>query len=416
MISCVSRFFTIVFRLVFHLVSVVRVLRKRESLGSEIAAESATLCENLGGAFPKAGQILSTRADLISAEVRSSLCRLQDNVAPLPEKTVLAILARTGIIDKLRSICATAGASATVAQVHQATRLDDGRLVALKILRPGVQQEMVADCGIIRLLSRVLAIVPKMSSIPVYEALSEVTELLVSQTDFRREARNHLRLHNLFADSDSVIVPNLHEDLCTDTVLAMDFIPDMKKISDPTLSDRLARRALTIGVRALYKMIFEEGFIHCDMHPGNVFVATDGRLVILDAGFMIELSDQTRRAFARFFLAIAFRDGDSASRTIRETALRLPSKLDVEIFDREISDLIDRVGGLTARDFQVAGFVGELFAIMRKHNIYGASQFTLIILSLLVYEGLAKQRHPDLNFQQEAISFVITALARRTGN
>lgn len=111
-----------------------------------------------------------------------------------------------------------------------------------------------------------------------------------------------------------------------------------------------------------------------------------------DAGFMVDISEQTRRSFAEFFLAIAFRDGCTAAKIVRETALRISPNLDVEAFDIDIAKLIDRVGGLKARDIQLTGFVGELFAIMRKHHIYGTSQFTLIILSLLVYEGVTKQK------------------------
>lgn len=406
------RFFAVtilVFRHLFGL-AVRCVAKGKPFFKEESGPTSALLCERLGGAFPKAGQILSTRADLVPEHIRAALCELQDNVAPLSEAETKRLLSNTGLADKFRTLSASPVACATVAQVHEATRADDGRAVAVKLIRPGVRQKLVADCRIIRFFGRFIAKLPKMSSIPVNEALTEVSEVLINQANFRNEARNHLRLHSIFADSDGVIVPALHEDLCSDDVLVMDFIPGMKKLSDPTLSDDITKEALTIGVRALFKMIFEEGFIHCDMHPGNILVAPDRRLVILDAGFMVELTEEARRSFAEFFLAIAFRDGSKAAETVRETALRLPPDLNIEAFDRDIAELISRVGGLRARDFQVAGFVGELFAIMRKHNIYGTSQFTLIILSLLVYEGVTKQRYPDLDFQQESIPFVMAAL------
>lgn len=374
---------------------------------ARLVDSSAALLQRLGGAFPKLGQILSTRADLVGEELRASLSELQDSVAPLPEHVARELLAKGGLAASLEDIQLLPVASATVAQVHQAMRREDGQRVAIKLRRPGVRDDLLADCRIIKFFGRFIARLPQMSSIPVNEALREACELLCQQTDFRHERANHERLYALFAESPSVIVPRLHEELCTDEVLVMDFIPDMKKLSDPTLADGKARDALTIGVRALYKMIFEAGFIHCDMHPGNVLVAADGRLVILDAGFMVELSEETRRSFAEFFLAIAFRDGSTAARIVRETALRLPPDLDVATFDADITELIQRVGGLRARDFQVAGFVGELFALMRKHRIYGTSQFTLIILSLLVYEGVTKQRHPELDFQQEAMSFLM---------
>lgn len=376
-----------------------------------LITSSPVLLEQLGGAFPKIGQILSTRADLISEDLRVALSKLQDEVAPLPEVTTRKLLIASGIATSLELVDFTPVASATIAQVHKAKRRDTAQEVALKLIRPGVREKLIADCRIIRFFGRFIARLPSMSSIPVNEALADASKMLIQQTDFEHEKKNHQRLHALFSDGQSVIVPKLHEELCTADVLVMDFIPDMKKLSYPTLSDSKAREALTIGMRALYRMIFEEGFIHCDMHPGNVLVASDGRVVILDAGFMVALTEETRRSFAEFFLAIAFRDGSTAARIVRETAIRLPASLDVPAFDQDITDLIQRVGGLRARDFQVAGFVGELFAIMRKHCIYGTSQFTLIILSLLVYEGVTKQRHPDLDFQQEAIPYLMAALS-----
>lgn len=392
------------------MVAINSVRKGRGSVRDGLERSLGRLCESLGGAFPKAGQILSTRADLVPEKSRESLCELQDNVTPLSEQSTKAMLAKSGVGNALCSIDLHPVASATVAQVHKANRSDDGRTVVVKVIRPRVKTRLVADCRIIRCLGRLMAKLPGMSSIPVNEALAEASNVLVHQTDFRLEARNHLRLQRLFANSNGVLIPRLHEELCTDNALVMDFIPGMKKISDPSLSESKAKEAITIGVRALFKMIFEDGFIHCDLHPGNVLVAPDGRLVILDAGFMVKLADEVRRSFAHFFLAIALRDGSTAATIVRKTAQRLPADLNTTAFDQDISELIHRFGGLNARDFQITQFVGELFAIMRLHRIHGTSQFTLIILSLLVYEGVTKQRSPDLDFQQEAIPFVMAAL------
>jgi len=104
-------------------------------------------------------------------------------------------------------------------------------------------------------------------------------------------------------------------------------------------------------------------------------------------------------------------DGRGAARIVRETATRVPPDFDANAFDDDICYLIERVGGMVAREFQVVGFVSELFALQRKHGIYGTSRFTLAILSLLVLEGVAKQRFPDLDFQKEVVPFVMAALA-----
>lgn len=389
------------------------VIGRTLSFRLAIANEAARFCEHLGGAFPKIGQILSTRADYLPDPVRLPLCRLQDHCTALRAEVVKSILFRSTYAGAFRTVNLEPVASATVAQVHEATRADDGRVVALKIMRPSIRREIWTDCQLIQCFGRFVAQLPAFASIPINETLIQASHVLIRQTDFKIEAQNHRRLQSIFADNEEILVPKLHEDLCTDNVLVTEFVFGTRKLTETTLPDEIACKALLRGVRALYKMIFEEGFIHCDMHPGNALVAPDGRLVILDAGFMVELSEDTRRAFAKFFLAIAFRDGKTASRIVRETALRLPPGLNVESFDHDVAELIARFGGLRARHFQVAGFVGELFAIMRKHRIYGPSEFTLIILSLLVYEGVTKQRYPDLDFQEEAKSFVMSALSKR---
>lgn len=385
---------------------------KQLTLRECFVKELPLICEHLGGAFPKVGQILATRADLLPLDICEALSCLQDQVKALSPSTTKQILDKSRLSQNIQDIDLVPVASGTVAQVHRGIRCDNSQEIALKALRPNVQGTLKSDCQIIQFFGQFIARLPAMQSIPVKEALKEASDILIGQTDFVREASNLKRLHTLFANNNDVLVPVLHEDLCTPEILVMEFIPGLRKLSDSALPEHVARQALTIGVRALYSMIFKEGFIHCDMHPGNVLVAPDGRLVILDAGFMCQLDDLTRRSFAKFFLAIAFRDGSNAARIVRETAQCLPPNLNVRAFDDDITSLIKRVGGLRASDFQVAGFVGELFAIQHKHGIYGTNQFTLTILSLLVFEGVAKQRFPDLNFQQEAVPFVMAALAR----
>jgi ubiquinone biosynthesis protein len=392
--------------ILFPVVLFSYVLRSRFFPTKRLWALAPLICSNLGGAFPKLGQILSTRADLLPSQLCASLSTLQDNVRAMPPRVVERQFRSYSVGLKLTNIEINPTAAATVAQVHRAERVDNGKVVAVKLIRPGIRGEIDKDCRLAQILSRFLAHFDSMKSIPIQEALRDVSLVLIRQTDLRQEARNHARLQRMFADDDRVIVPALHEDLCCDHLLVTDFIPGMKKLTDPTLPETLAQQALVTGVQALYQMIFKEGFIHCDMHPGNVLVAQDGRLVILDAGFMTEVNSVTRQAFAEFFLSIAMCDGPSAARIVLETAQRVPAGLRIEIFENDICALIDHVGGLTAKEFNVAGFVGELFAIQRKHNVYGTNQFTLSILSLLVFEGVVKQRFPGLDFQQEAIPFV----------
>jgi ubiquinone biosynthesis protein len=387
------------------------LVSSKEGAGSLLGTSLESLCERCGGAFSKAGQILSTRVDLLPQDVCVSLAALQDNMVPISESEILRVLKDKYVTSPFLFFDTKPDASATIAQVHRAIRIDDKREVAVKIIRPGVRRKLEVDCAIAVGIGKCIARFPRLRSIPVTEAIVETGHTLLAQTDFAREAANLKRLADLFSDSECVIVPALHPDLSSDGILCMDYVSGMKKLTDKTLSDQKAKEAVTVGLRALYKMIFIGGFVHCDLHPGNIMVAPNDRVVILDAGFMAELDEVTRRSFAEFFLAIALVDGYTVARIVRETATRLPDGLNEAEFERDISELIQRVGGLRAQDFQVGSFVGELFAIQHKHGIHGTSRFTLIILSLLVYEGVAKDRFPDLDFQREAVPFVMAALA-----
>jgi len=383
---------------------------KRATSQALLADKLRLFCENASGVFPKLGQILSTRADLLPVEVCGRLALLLDELPPLSNRQVRQIIKSNYATVPFQILDREPIASASIAQVHLAIRVDDNRPIAVKIIRPGIRRKLETDCGIAQFLATFAARLPVLSSIPVKEALAETSQILRGQAEFAQEAVNLTRLHRLFRNHGSIVVPAPHHDISTDDILCMDYVSGLKKLTDPRLSDQEAKEAITIGSCALFEMIFVAGFVHCDLHPGNIMVDQKGRVVLLDAGFMTVLDEATRRAFAMFFLAIAMKDGLAASRIVRETATCLPTGLDCGAFDRDICELVARVGGLKARDFQIADFVRELFAIQRKRGIRGTSKFTMTILSLLVYEGLAKQRFPELDFQQKAIPFLMAAL------
>ena len=363
-----------------------------------------------GGALPKFGQILSTRPDLLPEEVREHLAKLQDQMPNVGRSKISQLIHSEFSDTQFRELDLEPEASATIAQVHRAVRADDGQEVALKIMRPRVRAQIDRDCQLARVLLPLIGMVGTLRSIPMREVVGEVATTLRRQTDFVCESANLSRLRADFRNYPGILIPEVHTELCSKTILCMDYIRGLRKITDRSIPDSQARDLVRSGLHALYRMIFETGFLHCDLHPGNLQVAPDGRLVILDTGLMTELEDSTRRAFAEFFAAIALRRGTRAAEIIRATALRLPQDLNTASFDSEIADLVDRTGGLTAEHFNVASFVGELFAIQARHGILGTSRFSLIILALLVYEGTTKERYADLDFQQEAIPFVLGAL------
>jgi ubiquinone biosynthesis protein len=175
-----------------------------------------------------------------------------------------------------------------------------------------------------------------------------------------------------------------------------------------------ARAALAAAVRALYRMIFVEGCIHCDLHRGNLGLIPGGRAAIVDFGFVAEIGDQARKNFARFFFAMATNDGATCARITRNTALSVPPELDYAAFRAEVVALVDGVARAPAREFRVAGFVGRLFEVQRRHGLRGTNAFVMPILALLVLEGIVNEVDPGFDFQAEALPYVLHAAVRPT--
>jgi len=194
----------------------------------------------------------------------------------------------------------------------------------------------------------------------------------------------------------------------------MEYVPGLVRITDPALDEETHRSAVIAGLRGLYRMLFIEGLVHCDLHPGNILVGRDGMVVIVDFGFSARMRPFERAAFARLFLSIALGDGVTAARIVRETALRMPDNLSSASFEREIVQLIKAVAGQRAAEFLVSSFVSSLFKIQRKHNIYGSPGFTMAIFSLTVYEGVIRHRCADLDFQREAVPILLAAIQKKS--
>ncbi len=407
--------FTIIAFHSFHLgLSLIRqkVLRHYTPRSSVFGNSLAALLESLGTTFIKIGQILSSRPDLLPANLIAPLSRLQDGVAPFNHRKIPHLIQQAfgrSIEELFESFDFTPVSSASVAQVHRA-RLKGGEDVAIKIRRPGLLRIVKSDLLILRLVLKIVEWFPALRLVPIRGIAEEFGQVIKEQLDFRLEADNNRRFRKNLCDVKQVIIPKLYDDLCTESILTMEYLDGLIKIDKLDFNIQQREQAAAIGLKALYRMMFVDGLIHADMHPGNIFFRKGVEFILLDFGLVAKLDDRDLKNFARFFFGMASNNGKLCAQIVHETATFQAVDYDQTKFESAMVDLIAKHSSKVARDFEVTEFAVELFDTQRKHRIRGSTRFTMAIISLVVFEGIAKQIYPDLDFQREARQFIPSIL------
>jgi ubiquinone biosynthesis protein len=373
--------------------------RRQEWFGDTVLS----LFRGLGATFIKVGQIMSTRPDLFPPHVIRALEKLQDQVGPFPYEAVAATFVEDfgrlpeEVFDSFEK---EPIASASVAQVHRARK--GGRVLAVKVRRPGLLQIVELDLAYMRGVGRLLAISPSIRLMAPVETIEEFGRGIRMQLDFTVEADNNRRFSEAFRGDPDVMFPTLVPELCSERVLTMEYITGQKILQarrdDKT---RLAR----VGFRVMLKMIFQDGFVHADLHPGNIFVTDDGKVAILDLGLVGELDDEHRRGFARYFAAWARGDGKTMANIMTDmspSAGRIP---DPAGFARDVEAFVARYFGKRLGEVEVSVVLFDMLQILRRHRVRANPTFTMVNIAIAVTEGIGKQLDPHIDLMAEALPF-----------
>lgn len=366
------------------------------------------LCERAGPALIKFAQLAAARADLLPTALIEPLARVQDQARPPSVRQLRRALRRAYgppgtwpfAIDTWTPVAT--GSIATVL----AARLPDGETVALKVVRPGVVHEIRADLVWLGWLLRLAGRLPALRALPLRHTFAQLAPLVECQTDMFAEARARDRLAP--AAGPGVILPSTRPELTRANVLAMSFQPAAHKLTDRAVPQAVYERGCRLLLAALYRMIFITGFVHCDLHPGNVGCDGEGSVILYDYGLVAELTDADRAALAGLFSAIANRDPVRAAREIISSAAAVPVGLDREALISDADTLLMRWGGKTTGKFLIAALVRELFEVQYRHGIVSVPNFSAAIWALATFEGLVRHRYPELDFQAQAKPFLIS--------
>jgi ubiquinone biosynthesis protein len=248
---------------------------------------------------------------------------------------------------------------------------------------------------------------PSMRWVSLPGAVERFAAALRAQLDFELEARNNRRLAKNFARDPRVRVPDLHDGLCTRRVLTMEFIDGVK----PTEVTEGRKELALAGLRCIAQMVFLDGFVHADMHPGNMLLSRDGHLVLIDLGLVAEIPVSMRKAWVETFVAVAACDGAKAAQLFYEHAPAIGQDTDYDAFEADVIAHLEVLDGKPLAELEVTAAIGGAMAILRKHQVQVEPSFAVVQLAMLVAEGVGKQLDPSLDVVACVAPFLVQASA-----
>ena len=409
----------------------LRLLARLVSVGRDLRAPRGArlreALERLGPIFVKFGQVLSTRRDLMPADIADELAKLQDRVPPFSSALAVSIIERAygrKVSDVFEHFDQQPVASASIAQVHFATLKDrSGQLreVAVKVLRPGMLTVIDKDLALMRMMA---AWVERLSHdgkrLKPREVVAEFDKYLHDELDLIREAANAAQLRRNMEGLDLVLIPEMFWDFCHTDVLVMERmhgvpISQVERLRSAGVDIRkLARDGVTI----FFTQVFRDGFFHADMHPGNIQVSIDpatfGRYISLDFGIVGTLTEYDKEYLAQNFTAFFRRDYKRVAELHIESGW-VPANTRVDELESAIRAVCEPYFDRPLKEISLGMVLMRLFQTSRRFNVEIQPQLVLLQKTLLNIEGLGRELDPDLDLWSTAKPFLEKWMLEQVG-
>jgi len=370
--------------------------------------------QELGPIFVKFGQALSTRRDLLPADIADELAKLQDRVPPFPGAEARAMCERAygrPVADVFEAFDENPLAAASIAQVH-AARLRGGQEVVVKVLRPGVRDAIERDLEVMYVLARFARDhFSEGHRLRPLEVVREYEKTILDELDLMREAGNAAQLGRNFAGSPLLLVPAVYWDLCAQRVMVMERMhgTPISQVGELRAKGVDIPALARAGVEIFFTQVFRDGFFHADMHPGNIFVstegATSGRYIALDFGIMGTLSDNDKNYLAQNFLGFFNRDYRRVAQAHLDAGW-VPADTRIDDFEAAIRAVCEPIFARPLKEISFGRLLLRLFQTSRRFNVEIQPQLVLLQKTLLNIEGLGRDLDPDLDLWKTAKPFL----------
>jgi ubiquinone biosynthesis protein len=395
-------------------------LIERPSSGAAETRLSVALTR-LGPSYVKLGQFLATRPDVVGAALARDLERLQDQMPPFPQQEAEAAVAASfgRPVSAIFSSFGPPVAAASIAQVHRAeiATATGTRVVAVKVLRPGIEQRFRADLGAFTFVARYAEdFSAEARRLRLIEVVDTLRRSVTVEMDFRLEAAALSEMAENTKDDPDFRVPTVDWDRTSKEVLTLEWI-DATPLSDRARLEakgfdlpKLARALIQTFLRHALR----DGFFHADMHPGNLFVDDDGRLIAVDFGIMGRLGARERLFLAEILHGFITRDYYRTAEVHFEAGYVPPSH-SIESFAQAIRAIGEPIHSRTAEDISMARLLTLLFEVTGLFDMRTRPELLLLQKTMVVVEGVGRSLDPKLDMWSTAEPVVREWITRNLG-
>ena len=360
----------------------------------------------LGPAYIKLGQVLSTRPDIVGAELSEQLKYLQDKLPPFPMAEACAIIeAEFGQpASEIYAELSEPVAAASIAQVHHARIRETGAEVAVKVLRPGIERAFRKDIDAFYYAAKWMErLAPFSRRLRPTDVVAHFDGVVQGELDLRLECAEAAEFAEHTAKDDRLIVPRPHWGLSGRTVLTIDWaeglgLNELEAISAAGI-DRaeLGRRVLTLFLSHALR----DGFFHADMHQGNLKVAPNGDLIVYDFGIMGRIDEYTRRVYAEILMGFIRKDYRRVAEVHFEAGY-VPADRNIDEFARALRAVGEPIFGMEASRISMAKLLAYLFEVTEHFGMETRTELILLQRTMVVVEGVARSLDPHLNMWEVA--------------
>ena len=392
--------------------AVRRLLRvARFGLHQPAEPDYAAALQAIGPAAIKLGQALATRPDLVGDVAAANLLQLQDSLPPEPFPAIKAAIERAleaPVESLFSSIDPVSVGAASIAQVHRAVTTE-GRVVAIKVLRPGIEEEFAAALETYEWAATHVELLGGDEAVRLRPRLvvAHFRQWTTRELDLQREAASASELKEKMVAEPGFYVPEIDWRRTARRVMTLEWLDGIK------LSDRGAliaaghdpKALAAILVRAFLRQAVIDGYFHADLHQGNLFALPDGRVAAIDFGIMGRIDRRARMWLAEILYGLITGNYDRVAE-IHFEAQYVPPHHNVAEFATALRAVGEPIRGLPVKQISVSRMLEGLFAITRDFNMPTQPHLLLLQKTMVMEEGVATALDPDINMWETAEPFL----------